>query len=190
MIRAATLLALLLAAPALADEPGHDDHGHEAADQVSGHQVSGHDEDHDHEEGIAHVFRQGDVRVVHPWARATDSREAFVFLDFENLGATEIVLQGASADWAETAGLAGFVLKEGEGVHVPVAPVPVAGGRELVLRPQELSIRLEGIAAPLKQGGHVHLVLQTSAGPVAIDAEIEAADAMQHSHAGHKHMEH
>jgi len=190
--------ALLFAAsPVLAAD---DDHGHGHEPEAAGHQDADHhdheegDHDdgvhaHDHEHGVSHVFTLDGLRVVHPWTRATTERDAFLFMDLHNTSDAPVTLLGAEADWATGAEIVGFRLEAGEGQYTTLPPLPVAAGRDLMLRPQEVAIRFTGLSEPLPQGGHVHLTLRTSLGDLDMAAMIEAADAMQHSHAGHSHLE-
>ncbi|MBB5087310.1 copper chaperone PCu(A)C [Roseospira marina] len=178
----ALAIVMLTTAPALAAEDHHDPAG-SASDDHGVHA-------HDHETGVAHAFALGPLRVVHPWTRATQGPDAVVFMDLDNTGDAPITLTGAAADWAASAAIVGFTLKDGEGRYTPLPSIPIAPGHDLVLRPDEVALRFTGITAPLPHGGHVHLTLHTSLGALEIAAMVEAADALQHSHAGHSHMEH
>lgn len=142
--------------------------------------------DHDHDE-IEHAFEIAGLHVVHPWMRATTGREGVLFLELHNEGDVPVSLMGAEADWAETATLVGYVLKNGDVTANPLPAIPVAPGRTLDLEPNVLAIQFTGLRAPLVEGHPVALHLITSAGEIEIDAAVEPATALHHSHAGHQH---
>lgn len=142
---------------------------------------------HDHETE-EHAFAIGDFVVEHAWTPATTSREALVYMLLHNLGDEPVTLEGAASEAAEAAGLVGIVLKDGAETTVPLPSVPVPAGREMELAPGIMAVALTGLREPLQQGGHLELVLTTSAGELEVEAEIGAADATQHSHAGHSHL--
>lgn len=163
------VLALaLLAGPALADS--HD-----------------HDHDHDHEGEAAHAFEAQGLKVVHPWVNATDGTTALVFMEVENHSDAAITLTGAEAHFATGAEIVGFALKDGAESWMPIASIPVTPGHHLEFAPKALAIRLTGLTEALEEGHHEDLHLETSAGEIEIEVLVEAANATQHSHAGHNH---
>lgn len=143
-------------------------------------------DDHDHH-GAEHLFEIDGLEILHPWTRATQGDEAFVFMELHNEGEDPISLIGAEADFAAKVVLVGFTLAKGTQTVTPLPAVPVAPGRELELAPDIMAIHLTGLTRDLVQGGHAHLHLLTSKGEVDIELAIENADAQQHSHAGHAH---
>lgn len=166
------LLALLLVAPlampAAAQE--HEEHGHEA----------GHDESH-------HVSEIAGVRILHAWTRATDGAEALVFMEIDNRSDGEIVVEGGESDAAETVELVGFRLVNGAPVYEPLPSMPVGAGKEMQLAPNGLAFRLGGLREPLHQGDEFEMEVELDGGHVDVFVAVEAADARQHSHAGHQH---
>ena len=59
---------------------------------------------------------------------------------------------------------------------------------EFALEPEGLGFRLVGLTQDLVQGAEFELELEFADGSqVHLHVEIEAADATQHSHAGHSH---
>ncbi len=167
MTRLALILSLALGATAL---QAGDDHGHD-----------------DHDEDAAHLFEIGGLEVLHPWTRATEEDEALVFMELINEGAAAVAVEGAEAGFAEAAELVGFRMQDGEGGYEALPPVPVQPGREMELAPDAMAIRLTGLSRHFEEGDHVELTLITSAGALEIEVAVEAADATQHSHAGHAH---
>jgi copper(I)-binding protein len=161
-IRAA-LLALLLAAPAMA----HDDHHHD--------------------DDVPHVFEAEGLRVVHPWAAATDGPEAMIYMEIENAGVAPARLLGASTEAAGEIGLVGHVLQDGEMVAMPLPELLLEPGTDTVLEPDGAAIRVIGLSAPLEEGHHLELTLITDGAAIPLMVAVEPAGARAHSHAGHAH---
>ena len=187
---AAFALLVAFAAPSLAHD-AHGQHGDQAeAHHEEGHEEKGHDEaGHlDHEEEEAHHLAEIDgVRALHAWTRATGEDTALVFVTIENKGEAEVKLEGAESAAAKTAELVGFQLKDGEPTYVALPFVSVKPGRKLVLQPQGLAIRLVGLAQPLEKGDELEVEFEFDTGHLEMHVQVEAADATQHSHAGHQH---
>ena len=167
MIRATFAALLLLATPALAQ--GADEHA---------------EEHHDHEE---HVADLDGLRAIHAWARATSGSTAQVFVELENTGDDTVTLLGGEADIAATVTLVGFQLVGGEATYVALPEMPIPAGREIVLAPNGLALALTGLTQALVQGEHFEMEIEFDTGHLEVVVEIEAANATQHSHAGHNH---
>jgi copper(I)-binding protein len=134
-----------------------------------------------------HVATAGDIRIVHPWARAAAAGgETLVFMEIENGGATDRLL-GAETALAGDVHIVGLTLS-GDTVSITeVGAVDVRPG-DFHLDPGGLALELHGLTGDLVAGSHFDLVVTfETAGPIALEVEIEAADATQHSHAGHSH---
>jgi copper(I)-binding protein len=199
------LLAALAGQPALAEGDDHDadtaaehandEHGHEEEhghDAEHGHDDEhAHEEDHAHEEETAsddaHLSTMGDVRLLHGWTRATGADTALVFVEIENTGTMPVTLTGGAAELAESAALVGFTLEDGTPVYSELPALPVAPGTEMVLAPQGVALRLDGLSRDLAEGDSFDLTLAFAEAEVELTVEVEAADATQHSHAGHAH---
>ena len=134
-----------------------------------------------------HMTELEGFRAIHAWSRATSGDEALVFMELENTGAEPVVLIGAETEIAGGAGLVGIKLKNGEATYTTLPPLPVAPGREMHLDPDALAIRLTGLTRTLVKGDEFEMHIETSLGELELHVEIEAADAKQHSHAGHQH---
>lgn len=143
-------------------------------------------DDHDHE-GESHVFEAAGLHVVHPWTRASATGTAFVFMEIENEGSAPVTLLGAATEDGAPGALVGFALENGEEAWQVLEGVSIAAGRHLDLAPQVLAIRLTDLKETLDEGDHLHLTLETSAGPLELEAEVQDAGATAHSHAGHQH---
>ncbi|WEK05909.1 MAG: copper chaperone PCu(A)C [Candidatus Devosia phytovorans] len=141
-------------------------------------------QDHDHN----HEASEGDLTIVHPWARAASAGgETMVFFEIENAGAA-VELTGAEADIATSIELVGAALGADANQTVqPVGAVSIATG-DFVLEPSGLGFLLTGLTQELVQGEEFELEVEFSDGThIHAHVEIEAADATQHSHAGHSH---
>jgi periplasmic copper chaperone A len=140
------------------------------------------------EEDEDHVAQKGDVRVVHAWSRATDADEGVVFMDIESLGGGGDRLTGAESGAAERVEIHGAVLKDGELASQPLDTVEIPAGGEFVLEPGAVFLKLVGLKQPLQQGEEFEVeLLFAEAGELDVYVLVEAADATQHSHAGHAH---
>jgi copper(I)-binding protein len=134
-----------------------------------------------------HVATAGDIRIVHPWARAAAAGgETLVFMEIENAGATDRLMGGETA-LAEDVHIVGLTLS-GDSIEVSeVGAIEVRAG-DFHLDPGGLALELHGLTADLVAGGHFDMtVIFEGVGPIELEVEVEAADATQHSHAGHSH---
>lgn len=145
-------------------------------------------ESHVHEEQEEHHLSEiPGLKALHAWTPATSGRSALVYVELENTGDAPVALEGAEAEIAGDATLVGFALENGEPAYVPLPSMPIQPGRELVLAPDGLAIRLDGLSEHLDEGGEFEMHLLTSLGELEIHVAIEPAGATQHSHAGHQH---
>ena len=187
----ALLLSLLLLSlqPATgSDNHGHakEDHGHEE------HHEDGHDEhsdhaDDDHEEHPDHKGSANGVTALHAWIQATSESTALLYVEIENASDDEILITGAETDIAESVDLVGFQLKDGEADYLILPSVPIKPGKELVLAPNGLALRLNGLNQAFEKGDEFEIELEFDFGHVEMHVQVEAENATQHSHAGHQH---
>lgn len=161
---AAALVVGFLAAPMSASGEGDDHH------------------DHDH-----HVSSLEGLSVVHAWARAAEQGgDTNVYFELHNEG-EEDHLAGAETAIAASATLVGHTLKDGETDYVEFDEVEIEHG-DTLFDPYGMSVRLTGLTKTLAKGEEFSLTLNFEhAGPLEIHVEVEAANADQHSHAGHSH---
>jgi periplasmic copper chaperone A len=134
-----------------------------------------------------HVATAGDIRIVHAWARAAAAgSDTLVFMDIENKGTADRLLS-AETSKAEKAEIAGITMRDGNTTTTPLGVVDIGSG-ETMLDPGGMAIVLHGLTGDLVKGEDFDLTVRfEKAGAVELDVEIEAADATQHSHAGHAH---
>lgn len=141
-------------------------------------------QDHAHDE---HEASLGAITVIHAWTRATaQGEDAIVFFEIENAG-EPVGLSGAEATNAASVDVVGATMgADGAMAYQPVGEFQLPSG-EFEFDPNGLGLRLNDLAAELKQGEHFPLHLLLGDGELEISVEVEAADAVAHSHAGHSH---
>lgn len=162
----------------------HEGEGHHDGEEH--HEAETHHDDGMHGED-QHAFRVGDIEVEHPWSRATEDDQALVFMEIENSGAADQLLS-ASSEIADSAGIVGVQLREGELMTVDIGPIDIPAAGDFTLDPDGAAIELRGLHRALLQGEEFEIVVTfAAAGEVELHVAIEASDARQHSHAGHEH---
>lgn len=167
-----------------ANETGHSEHDH--ADGDHGHEEGEHAEDHE-QDNSSHEGEADGVRTLHAWTRATPGKTALLFVDIQNTSDHAVSITGGHSEVAESVELVGFQLKEGEPDHVALPPVPIKAGTEMSLAPNGLALRLNGVRMPLREGEEHGVEIEFDFGHIEMRFQVEAADAKQHSHAGHQH---
>lgn len=165
-IKCLFLSASLLLVPAAALAQDHDDHDHH---------------DHSHEAAV------GDITVSHPWARAAAAGgDTLVFMEFINDGGAD-VLTAIESEVAAEAGIVGISFAGGDMATVAFDTFEIPAG-DFDFDPAGVAIQLVGLTQALSEGDVFELELTfETAGTLHIDVEVEAANATQHSHAGHAH---
>lgn len=192
------LLATLATQPAFAADDDHAEETVETHDHDDHEDHEDHEEHDDHEdredhahseddEGSEHVSTMGEVRLLHGWTRATEADTALIFVEVVNEGENSVTLTGGRSDLAETASLVGFTLTDGDPSYVDLLALPVAPGTEMMLAPQGVALRLDGLSRDLAEGDSFEVTISFADNDVVLTVEVEAADATQHSHAGHAH---
>jgi Uncharacterized protein conserved in bacteria len=134
-----------------------------------------------------HVATVGDIRLVHAWARAADAgMSTLVFVDIDNDGPADR-LTAVRSDEASGARLVGITLVDGEAGVREVGNLDVGPG-ETPLDPGGLAIELTGLTRTLAEGDETEFELTfEKAGTVHLHADVLAAEATSHPHAGHRH---
>ena len=132
----------------------------------------------------AHDYNLGDLKIVHPWARATapSAPAGGTFFTIVNRGATDKLLKAAS-DVANTVELHTHI-KDGEVMRMRQVPeVDIAGGSETKLAPGGLHVMLIGLKGPLKEGATFPMTLTfEKAGSVTIEVQVQGIAASTPSH--------
>jgi len=138
----------------------------------------------DHHE---HVTEAGGLRIIHPWARAArQGQNTLVFMEIDN-EAGEDVLESAETEAANVARIVGVTFKDGIAATQEIGAIDVPPG-DFALDPAGLAIELVGLTETLEQGGEFELEVHfRNAGELHLHVDVEAANATQHSHAGHSH---
>lgn len=140
--------------------------------------------DNDHSDHLAEL---DGVRILHAWTNATDENRAAVYMEIENETDAEMVLIGGDADIAANVHLMAMNFKN-PGSFVELRGLPIAAKTAFPLTAHSVFLELHDLTTPLPEGGgfDMHIVIEP-VGEIEIHVEVEAADAADHSHAGHKH---
>jgi copper(I)-binding protein len=139
---------------------------------------------------FAHEYTAGDIRVEHPWARATigQAKTGAAYMTFVNTGGAPDRLLGATSPAAERAEAHAHTMEGNVMKMHPVQAIEVAPGSPTVLKPGGLHIMLFGLKAPLKAGETFPVTLSFErAGPLTVDVLVEqpAAPPPSYEHRGH-----
>ncbi|MDB5888419.1 MAG: hypothetical protein JWM03_1291 [Rhodocyclales bacterium] len=131
--------------------------------------------------GGAQEYKLGDIRIHHPWARATlpGAQVGGVYLQLQNGGASDRLLS-AKSDVAERVELHAMSM-EGNVMQMRKLDQGVAlpKGKTVAFESGSLHIMLTGLRAPLKEGTTFPLQLQFErAGTVGIAVKVEALTAV------------
>ena len=140
---------------------------------------------------VAHDYRVGDLRVNHPWARASTVRHGAVYMAIENEGDQIDRLVQVSSPVAKKAQLHTHLIEEGVVMMRPVEAVEVHPGEPSVLRPGGIHVMLIGLGGPLREGDLFLLTLPfEKAGSVVLEVIVDRAGSMgpHGGVAGHNHL--
>ena len=72
-----------------------------------------------------------------------------------NDSGADVLLQGGASGLAASVELVGFELRDGEPAYTPLPAIPVRNQREVVLAPNGLALRLNGLAETLVRLGRL-----------------------------------
>lgn len=135
----------------------------------------------------AHDYKVGDLKIDHPWARATAPGQTAGggFLKIINAGKAD-KLVSASSDVSGTVELHTMEMS-GDVMKMRAVPnVPVPAGATVELKPGGLHVMFINLKAPLKEGTRFPLKLRfEQAGEITVDVAVEAMG--QDAHGGMKH---
>ena len=141
---------------------------------------------------VAPEARGGDVaagalRITRPWTRAAGQGGTGAgYMTIRNAGPAPDRIVAARAAVARTVELHTHI-RDGDVMRMrPVPAIDIPAGGTVQLAPGGLHIMLIGLAAPLRQGERVPLILVFErAGEVQVQLAVEAAGAR--GHGGHSH---
>lgn len=138
----------------------------------------------------AHDYTQGDLKIEHPWARATPAgaKVAGGFMTITNTGKETDRLVAASA------GVAGHMevhemRMEGDVMRMRELAdgLPIEPGKSVKLAPGGYHIMFMELKEPLKQGAKVPVTLTfAKAGSLTVEMQVDAMGARDSGH-GHQH---
>ncbi|MFZ1414656.1 MAG: copper chaperone PCu(A)C [Defluviicoccus sp.] len=127
---------------------------------------------------FAQDYTLGDLKIDHPWARASAGAAAngAAYMTITTAGTATDQLVKAASPVADKVELHTHIL-DGDVMRMrPVSGITVNVGEPAVLRPGGLHVMLIGLKEPLKQGGQFPLTLTfEKAGTVTVQVDVEAA---------------
>jgi len=137
----------------------------------------------------AHEYTLGQLKIVHPWTRATAPGAAAGggFFKIDNTGAADRLI-AAEADVSKQVELHTMVM-DGEVMRMRKLEngVELPAGKTTELKPGSLHVMFIGLKAPLKEGESFPLKLKfEKAGEITVDVKIDALGAAAPA-MGHKH---
>lgn len=138
----------------------------------------------------AHDYRFGDLKIVHPWARATAglARNGAAYVTLSSQGEAIERLLGVTTPVARKARLHGHIVEAGIVKMRPLEAIEVAPGAPVVLEPGGFHIMLMGLEAPLEAGTTFPLTLRfEKAGAIEVEVRVERAGARTPEHQGDGH---
>jgi len=139
-------------------------------------------EDHDH-----HLAEAEGLRILHAWTpAAAKGADALIYMEIENTSATEAMLTGGEA-LGRALDLVGFSYSAAGESWAVLPGLPVPQGGEVDLMPKVLALRLADLPEALAEGEELEIEVEIGGQHVQTHAEITAANAGAHSHAGHNH---
>lgn len=133
-----------------------------------------------------HHASAGGIHVEHAWTPATGGPTALIYMDIENENGAEAILRGGDSNGRKLE-IVGFQYSGGQESWQPLAFLPIAAGSEVKLEPRVLALRLDLAGSPLREGGELDMHVFVNDVEIEVHAEIGAAGATAHSHAGHEH---
>lgn len=139
-------------------------------------------------------FRQGDIVVTAPWARATPGalKIGAAYMTLANRGATPDRLIGVRSDVAERVELHTNLSQDGMMQMRPLDSVALPPGQAVRFEPSGLHLMLVNLKAPLQEGSEFPLqVTFERAGTLTVQVKVGAVGAAQSpSDTDHTHHHH
>lgn len=134
---------------------------------------------------MAHDYTVGDIKIEHPWARATAGQapNGAAFMKLVNEGSAPDYLVSVNGDVAERVELHEHSMVDGVMKMRPVEKIEVAPGGTTALAPGGYHVMLIGLKAPLKQDETFPLTLTfENAGEVTVSVKVDSVGAMSAGH--------
>jgi copper(I)-binding protein len=136
----------------------------------------------------AHDYSLGDLKIDHPWARATPGAitTGAAYLSVTAQGQTPDRLVGAETPRAAKTELHTMML-DGDIMRMrQVSAIEINPGEPTLLKPGGLHIMLIGLKAPLREKDSFPMTLSfEKAGKIEVQVTVEAAGARDSGHDGH-----
>lgn len=130
---------------------------------------------------LAHDYTIGEIRIGHPWARATPhgAKVAGGFLQINNAGSVPDRLVSVATDLAEHAEIHEMAMKDGVMTMRPLADgLAIPAGGEAALKPGGLHLMFVGLKRPLAKGDSFSATLTFErAGSVEVSFKVDAIGA-------------
>lgn len=134
---------------------------------------------------FAHSYTIAQLKIGHPWARATVGPAGGAFLSVENTGTTADRLLRASTDVATTVQLHTHI-KDGDIMRMrEVEAVDLPAGKKVTFEPGGFHIMLLGLKKKLVEGERFPLTLEfEKAGKIVVEIAVDkpGAGAAEHKH--------
>ncbi len=145
----------------------------------------------------ANEHAHGNIEIEHPWSRPTPpgTPMGVGYLVIRNHSEKHVTLVSASSPRAGHVSIHETLMKDGVMRMQPlVSGLKIPAGETVELRPMGYHLMLEKLAAPLKEGENIPVVLEfEGADAVEIELRVQSLDAdmdeMKMDHSAHK-MDH
>mgnify|MGYP001596115031 CR=1 FL=1 len=134
---------------------------------------------------MAHDYSVGDIKIDHPWARATPPQAsvAGVFMTLKSQKGDQLI--AAASEAAEKVEIHEMKMLDGVMKMRALPQLPLQAQQAVQLAPGGVHIMLFGLKQSFKEGGKVPMTLTfAKAGQVKVEIKIEA---MTHTAESHKH---
>lgn len=130
---------------------------------------------------LAHDFVQGDLRIQHPWVRATTIDRTAGYMTIKNNGAAGDVLLSAESEIAARVELHRTTMENGIAKMSPLDRVDIAGKKTLAFEPGGRHVMLIGLKRKLEVNELVPVTLVFErAGRVEVQFVVQKSAAGGH----------
>lgn len=135
----------------------------------------------------AHEYKLGDLKIVHPWARASagNAKNGAAFMTIENQGGAADRLVSASSPVAGMVELHTHVMENDVMQMRPVEAIDLTPGETTKLAPGGLHVMLMGLTETLVEESTFPLTLHfEEAGDITVEVVVSSVAAMEGEHEG------